>query len=168
MFEAHLDELCTHVPPRRTRVPADGTGVPLGDAVDDLGAEAGSWLSAATVRASSYVVPPIMNTITSCGLRCNRHEARMEPTCVLSPTAAATNSGRHPAVPPQTGSLCPRVDPTAGAPASATGAAHAECTRFPRPTAPHQLVGGSVRHGETHLAPFEGVASLGEQCFVGE
>jgi len=31
--EANLDQLCTHVPPRRIRVPAEGTGVPLGDAV---------------------------------------------------------------------------------------------------------------------------------------
>ena len=58
LFEANnltqpdLDELCTFVPPSRTRAPM-GTR---------------SWFSLWIARASSYVVPPIMNTMTSCGL----------------------------------------------------------------------------------------------------
>lgn len=49
----YLDELWTHVPPSSTRAPV----------------EAESWFNKAIVLASSYVVPPIMNTIISCGLR---------------------------------------------------------------------------------------------------
>jgi hypothetical protein len=67
--KAHLDELCTHVPPRRMRAPDEkGAAVPLGDAVEDPDMDAESWFRTATVLASSYVVPPIINTITSCGL----------------------------------------------------------------------------------------------------
>lgn len=56
-------------------MPDEGRGsVPLWDATDDPGMEAGSWLRVATVLASSYVVPPIMNTITSCGLYMDEHK----------------------------------------------------------------------------------------------
>lgn len=50
--ETDLDELCKHVPPSRTRAP-EGPD---------------SAFVFATSFASSYVVPPTMNSMTSCGL----------------------------------------------------------------------------------------------------
>lgn len=56
--DGYEDELCTQVPPKRTRAPPVVVGVPA------LGVD-GCWLSSATVLASSYVVPPIMKMIMS-------------------------------------------------------------------------------------------------------
>lgn len=53
----YLEELCTHVPPSRICAPADSEPI-----VED------SWFSSATALASSYVVPPITNTMTFWGL----------------------------------------------------------------------------------------------------
>ena len=65
----HDDELCTQVPPSKIRMPA-------GLAMPPFEAATGSWLNRATVLASSYVVPPIMKMMTSCGLK--DHELRCE------------------------------------------------------------------------------------------
>jgi hypothetical protein len=50
-----------HVPPSNRRTPP-------GLAMPALDAATGSWFKRVIVRASSYVVPPIMKIITSCGL----------------------------------------------------------------------------------------------------
>lgn len=60
-MQSYEEELWTHVPPSRRRVPAAVCKPPVDAAVE-------SWLKRATVLASSYVVPPIINMITSCGL----------------------------------------------------------------------------------------------------
>lgn len=129
----HLDELCTHVPPRRIRVPDDGgMGVPLGDVVEDAGTEAGSWFRLATVRASSYVVPPIMNTITSCGLQTDQYKY---PGIFRhgSHAVGVTNSGPHPVVPLQMGSSCLSAGLVRDVLGSGIDVEHAEYTHSPRP-----------------------------------
>jgi hypothetical protein len=66
--DSYEDELCTHVPPNRSRVPAAGL-LAEGDEV--------SWFNKVIVRASPYVVPPMINIITSCGLTCTSSRQRV-------------------------------------------------------------------------------------------
>jgi hypothetical protein len=55
------EELWTHVPPSRRRVPAEVCIPPVNEA-------AGSWFRRVTVLASAYVAPPIIKMMTSCDL----------------------------------------------------------------------------------------------------
>lgn len=132
--ETHLDELCTHVPPRSMRVPVEGGAAePLGDAVDDPSMDTESWFRDATVLASSYVVPPIINTITSCGLQTYGHKCISWSRPTVRRAFVVMSLGQPPVAPLQRDSSCPSADLARDVPMSGISVERAECIHSPRP-----------------------------------
>ena len=121
--------------------------MPAGLATPPFEAATGSWLKSATVLASSYVVPPIMKMMTSCGLKTMSfvtNEMKKDPTFVTQ---------RLPACLQGKGSLCLSIFPERGFREFAIGEEYVGYKHFLSPAFKNQNI--RQRNSKLHtLRPF--------------
>ena len=133
----NLEELWTQVPPSSSLAPAE---VPPD-----------SWLRSAIVLASSYVVPPTMNMITSCGLVYN-DDRRMssitldDKRTVVNLHSLLLHPGRD--------SLYPSADPWTNSPVFVSDETYAVCRHSRRPKELFDGISGELGIRYT-LSPFK-------------